>query len=330
MRDVLELVDRVASSDLGVLLQGETGVGKDVIAREIHVRSARRGAPFVKVNCAAVPGALLESELFGFEPGAFTGAWRRKLGKFELASGGTIFLDEIAEVELGLQAKLLQVLQDGVFQRLGGNEDLRCDVRVLCASNRSIETMVDAGSFRQDLFFRINDVTVRIPPLRERPREIPLLFRYFLALHARALGRPEPRPSGRLLNSLVRHPFPGNVRELENLARRLTALGKEDSILLDLLRAHPGGSLGRSRHGLEDLVRDFERTAGDVPLLEVRRRTILAAERVVIERALLATHCNRRRAAEMLGVSYSTLLEKIRACGLSGLASAASGAAGPP
>ncbi len=323
MRPVLEMVDRVAPFDVTVLLQGETGVGKDVVAREIHARSPRASGPFVKVHCAAIPSAILESELFGYESGAFTDAVRRKLGKFELANGGTIFLDEIAEIEFPLQAKLLQVLQERAFVRIGGNGETHCDVRVICASNRSLEEMVAAGSFRQDLFFRVHGFTISVPPLRERPNEILPLLKHFLAMHSRAMRRFEPQPSTRLLALLSRYPFPGNVRELENLARRLVALGNEEAIMNELLRAHTRSRNADNKRTFENLVSEFERTAGEVPLLEVRRRTIREAERAVIERVLVATRCNRKKAAQILGVSYSTLLEKIRSCGLKDVAIAA-------
>jgi transcriptional regulator with PAS, ATPase and Fis domain len=321
MQETLDLVDRVAPTDMPVLLQGETGVGKDMIAREIHARSPRAHGHYVKVHCAALPDSLLESELFGYEPGAFTGAVRRKLGRFEIANGGTLFLDEISEMSVPLQAKLLHVLQDGVFQRIGSNRDIVTDARIVCASNRSLEAEVAAGRFREDLFFRIHCMTIHIPPLRKRREMIPLLFMHFLRLNSRAMRRPVPQPSARLLTLLGRHRFPGNVRELENLARRLVALGREDSLVRDLMRAYPAE---QGPDQLEELICEFERSAGEVPLLEVRRRTILEAERQVIERTLRVTRCNRKRAAEILGVSYSTMLDKIRACGLEGLARATS------
>ncbi len=323
MGPVFDLARRVAGSDLPVLLQGETGVGKDVVAREIHACSTRAGAPFVKVHCAALPRGLLESELFGHEQGAFTGALRRKLGRFELANGGTIFLDEIAEMDPALQAKLLQVLQDSTFSRIGGNDEIRVDIRIVCASNRPLRAMIADGTFREDLFFRIQTVTLQIPPLRERPSEILLLFRHFLELHSRALRRPAPTPSPQLLACLARHSFPGNVRELENMARRLAALRNEDCVIAELLRGSSHGTPGGSAP-LDELMREFESTAGEVPLLEVRRRAIQEVEREVIEKTLIATRCNRRKAARLLGVSYSTLLQKIRVCGLEPLASAVS------
>jgi DNA-binding NtrC family response regulator len=313
MRSVLERAESVAPTDLTVLLQGETGVGKEVVARRIHEASRRAHAPFVKVHCAALPGSLLETELFGHEAGAFTGALSPKRGRFELAQGGTIFLDEIGEMPLDLQAKLLHVLEDHCFSRVGSNHEVRVDVRVVCASNRKLDEMVAAGTFRRDLFHRIEEVTIRIPPLRERTAEIPQLFSHLLERHCKAMGRGLVVPSPRLLVCLAHHRFPGNVRELENLARRLAALGNEQPILDELHRAALE-SVRREEIDLADLLSEFEESAGRVPLLEVRRRTIREAERDVIERILVATDYNRTKAARLLGVSYSTLLYKIRSC----------------
>jgi two-component system response regulator AtoC len=313
MRSVLERVERIAPTDLTVLLQGETGVGKEVVARCIHQASRRAHAPFVKVHCAALPGSLLETELFGHEAGAFTGALRFKRGRFELAHGGTIFLDEIGEMRLDLQAKLLHVLEDHRFCRVGSNRELEVDVRVVCASNRMLDEMVAGGTFRRDLFHRIEEVTTRVPPLRERTAEIAPLFVHLLERHCKAMGRGLVVPSPRLLVCLTHHRFPGNVRELENLARRLAVLGNEQPMIDELNRASLD-SVRREEIDLSAILAEFEQSAGQVPLLEVRRRTIREAERDVIERTLIATGYNRTKAARILGVSYSTLLYKIRSC----------------
>lgn len=322
MGEVLALIDAIAPTDLTVLLQGETGVGKEVVAREIHARSARRHGPFVKVHCAAMPAALFESEVLGHESGAFTGASHRRIGKFELANGGTIFLDEIGELPLALQAKLLQVLEDRCFSRLGSNLDIRTDLRVVCASNRSLEKMVANGEFRRDLFFRVHGSTICVPPLRERHPEISPLFQHFIQRNARSLRRPVPQASPRLLAMLGRHPFPGNVRELENLARRFVLRPNEDLVIRDLLESRRR-TMTSGRTTMEDLVREFERSAGSVPLREVRRRMLAEAERETVLRALIVARCNRRKAARSLRVSYSTLLTKIRECGLEEFARAA-------
>ncbi|RIL03456.1 MAG: hypothetical protein DCC71_15190 [Proteobacteria bacterium] len=322
MASVVATIRSVAATDLTILLQGETGVGKELVAREIHACSQRRDAPFVKVHCAALPAPLFESEILGHERGAFTGAVQRQCGRFERAHGGTLFLDEIGELPLALQAKLLQVIEDRSFQRVGGNETIGVDVRIVCASNRSLEKCVADGAFRQDLYFRILGVTITVPPLRERRAEIPLLLRRLLQEHARALGKPAPRPSPRLFAMLRRHPFPGNVRELDNLARRFVIRPDEDAVARELLEARRRG-LAAGRPSIDQLVREFERSAGKVPLRDVRRRIQAEAERELIARALIESRCNRRAAAQLLRVGYSTLLGKIEACGLEELAHAA-------
>jgi DNA-binding NtrC family response regulator len=314
LREVRGVIDQVAGTDVTVLIQGESGTGKEVVARALHAGSGRGKGPFVKVNCAALPGELLESELFGYERGAFTGAFARKAGKFEAAEGGTLFLDEIAEMSSLAQAKLLHVLQDGTFSRLGGNRELRADARVVAATHRALDEMAARRTFREDLFFRLNVVSIRVPPLRERRDEIPALVEHFLARFAARYGRPPPPLSDKLWALLERHPFPGNVRELENLVKRIVVLGGEESILRAFVsneRAH-----ARRARRFASLLREVEESAGDVPLREVGRRAALEAERETIEHALLLTHWNRKRAARVLGVSYKTLLLKIRECEL--------------
>jgi two-component system response regulator AtoC len=313
MRRVRDLLEHVADTDVTVLIQGESGTGKEVVARTLHDVSSRGEASFVKVNCAALPEDLLESELFGYEKGAFTGATQRKPGKFELAHRGTMFLDEIAEMSPALQAKLLQVLQDGVFSRLGGNEEIRVDVRVVCATNRKLDDMVREGTFREDLFFRLNVVNVVLPPLRERREEIQPLADAFMRRFAVRYGRPQPSLSPRLEKTLARYPFPGNVRELENMVKRIIVLENEESIFDEILR-YERGERGGSR--LRQVIEEIEATAGEVPLREVGRRVALEAERETIDRMLHHTNWNRKQAARLLGVSYKTLLHKIRGCGL--------------
>jgi two-component system response regulator AtoC len=312
MQHIRELIDQVAATDVTVLIQGESGVGKEIAARAVHQASPRRERPFLKVNCAALPEELLESELFGYEAGAFTGARGRKPGKFELADTGTIFLDEVGEMSPALQAKLLQVLQDSEYTRLGGNREVRVDVRVLCATNRPLEQMVRQGTFREDLFFRLDVVDLRLPPLRERREEIPVLVDTFLRRYSARYRKPLPHLSKRLLAALDRHAFPGNVRELENMMKRIVVLESEKPILEELL----GGDRRGEASSLERLLAEIEDTAGELPLREVGRRAALAAERSAIERVLFQTAWNRKQAARALGVSYKTLLQKIRECGL--------------
>jgi len=314
MHRIRQVLEQISDTDVTVLIQGESGVGKEIVTRAVHQLSTRRGGAFVKVNCAALPTDLLESELFGYEKGAFTGAGSRKPGKFEAADGGTIFLDEIGEMSTTLQAKLLQVLQDGQFTRLGGNEDVHVDVRVVCATNRDLEGMVRGGAFREDLFFRLNVVSLRIPPLRERRDEIPALVSTFLARYSARYGKQRPRLSQRLQRSFERYAFPGNVRELENMIKRIVVLESESSVLQDLLGGERRQGLKPST--LETLLIELEQTAGDLPLREVGARAALEVERQAIESVLYQTNWNRRQAARILSVSYKTLLQKIRVCGL--------------
>jgi two-component system response regulator AtoC len=313
MRRVRDLIEQVSDTDVTVLIQGESGTGKEVVARTLHAVSIRAKANFVKVNCAALPADLLESELFGYEKGAFTGAYGRKQGKFELADGGTIFLDEIGEMSPGLQSKLLQVLQDATFARLGGNEEIHVDARVVCATNRKLDEMVRDGSFREDLFFRLNVVNVTLPPLRERREEVRVLVDAFAARYAARYRRREWLPSEALIRAFERYPFSGNVRELQNMVKRIVVLETEQPILDEIAR-YEQGERGGSR--LRQLIEEIEATAGEVPLREVGRRAALQAEREAIDHVLQTTNWNRKQAARLLGVSYKTLLHKIRDSGL--------------
>ena len=315
MQRVAHVLEQIADTDVTVLVHGESGVGKEVVTRAVHERSSRASRPFVKVNCAALPSDLLESELFGFERGAFTGAVARKAGKFELAHTGTIFLDEIGEMSAALQAKLLQVLQDATFTHLGSNQEIRVDVRVVTATNRDLEQMVKQGGFREDLFFRLNVVSIEIPPLRERRQEIPRLIDLFLRRYSFKYRKPLPVLSSRMLRQLERHAFPGNVRELENMMKRVVVLGREEPLLEELLGTSEQRA-EKSGRCLEALVAELEQTAGALPLREVGQRASMEAEREAIERVLFRTNWNRKQAARVLNVSYKTQLLKIRGCGL--------------
>jgi two-component system response regulator AtoC len=314
MAEARAILEQIADTDVTILIQGESGVGKELVARAAHDTSVRSGKPFVKVNCAALPGTLLESELFGYERGAFTGAHTRKPGKFEQATGGTIFLDEIGEMSPALQAKLLHVLQDGRFARLGGNQEIAVDVRVVAATHRDLSELVARGVFREDLYFRLNVVNVVVPPLRERRGELPELIDYLLRRASARYRKVVPALSVRLVRALERHNFPGNVRELENLLKRIVVLGSEDAVMRDLHRRDSADAAGRS--SFARVLEEVEQTAGEVSLREVGRRAALEAERSAIERVLYQTHWNRKQAARLLGVSYKTLLLKIRECGL--------------
>ncbi len=318
MRHVQEVIDRVADTDITVLVCGESGTGKELVARSIHEKSGRNERPYVKVNCAALPSELLESELFGYEKGAFTGAQRRKLGKFEVANTGTILLDEISEMNPALQAKLLQVLQDGQFARLGGQGDVKVDARVIAATNRDLESSVREGRFREDLFYRLNVVTVQIPPLRERRDEIPVLTEYFLRRYSDAYDK-EYAPISELLEErFLAYPWPGNIRELENLVKRMVVLGAEQPVIEELLSRRAASPPPReSSNGKGELERFMSGEVDRVSLKRIGRDAAQAAERRLIEKVLHRTRWNRKEAAEVLQISYKALLYKMRDAGLS-------------
>ena len=312
MCEIRSVIEQIGTTDVTVLIQGESGVGKEIVAREVHAVSDRVKGPFVKVNCAALPTNLLESELFGYEKGAFTGANARKLGKFEQANKGTIFLDEIGEMCPSLQAKLLQVLQDSEFTRLGGNREVHVDVRVVCATNRNLLEMVAAGDFREDLYFRLNVVAIDIPPLRDRREEIPILIETFLSRYVDLYERPQRGLSQDLIEAMNQYDFPGNIRELENMIKRIVVLESEDSVIADLRR--PLMNRSRRREELDAMLSEMEETAGELPLREVGRRFAMEIEREAIEHMLKLTGWNRKQTATRLGISYKTLLQKIRDC----------------
>ncbi len=311
MRAIRELVRQVADTDVPVLITGDSGVGKEVVARELHRFSGRSTGAFVKVNCPALPDQLLESELFGYERGAFTGADRDKPGKFELANGGTILLDEIGEIAGGTQAKLLQVLQDGSYYRLGAKCEMNIDARVVASTNRDLEQEIFEGSFRKDLFYRLNVVRVEVPPLRQRRDEIPLLAQHFVRRYEREYERSLGLLSQQTLEALSQHDWPGNVRELQNLIRRMVVLEDVEGSIESLVsRPEPAAS----RFDVDALIG----AEGTIPpLKEVSRLAALEVEGELIRRALEQTRWNRRKAAELLHISYKALLYKIRDCGIS-------------
>jgi two-component system, NtrC family, response regulator AtoC len=295
---------QIAPVDVPVFICGESGVGKEVVARMIHMRSTRRNQAFVKVNCAALPGELLESELFGYEQGAFTGAVRSKPGKFELANKGTIFLDEIAEMSPHLQAKLLHVLQDHQYSRLGARSMVEVDVRVLAATNIEVQEAMKSGRLREDLYYRLNVLSINVPPLRERTSEIPLLFRHFLNKYSEKFNKELPTPTEHLMEAAMRYPWPGNLRELENFVKRYVILSDEEGSFRELVemaaarqRTSPREDPAPPREqGLKALVRGLKDEA----------------EMEAIADALEKTHWCRKDAAKMLGISYKALLYKIR------------------
>ena len=306
MLKIRQQILQIAPVDVPVFISGESGVGKEVVARMVHLRSARRQQSFVKVNCAALPGELLESELFGYDQGAFTGAVRSKPGKFEQANKGTIFLDEVAEMSPHLQAKLLHVLQDGQYSRLGGRTVINVDVRVLAATNMNVQEAMRSGRFREDLYYRLNVLSVHIPPLRERTAEIPLLFRHFLLKYSEKFQKQAPDPSNHLLEAALRYPWPGNLRELENFVKRYVILEDDEGSFRELLelaaaqqRTAPREEQTtptREQGGLKALVRGLKDEA----------------EMEAIADALEKTNWCRKDAARMLGISYKALLYKMR------------------
>jgi len=305
MQAIRKIIENVADTDATVLIRGESGVGKDLVARTIHAHSTRRDGPFVKVNCAAIPHGLLESELFGHERGAFTGAHRRKPGQFEYAKGGTIYLDEIAELPLSLQAKLLHVLQDFRFARLGGNAMIEVDARVIAATNRDLERQMALGEFREDLYYRLNVVELQVPPLRERREEIPGLVELFLARFNAQYGR-QKQISLETLARLTEYSWSGNVRELENVIRRMVVLSDGEQAF-DALAAR-----NRNEHA------PAPRPAAVVTesLRDIARRGAREAERKALAEVLERVRWNRAEASRILKVSYKTLLHKIAECDL--------------
>jgi len=304
MRAVRERLTKLAGANVPVLIQGESGTGKDIIARMIHLASPWRSGPWVKVNCPAIPGTLLESELFGYEKGAFTGAYGVKPGRVEMAHRGTLFLDEISELDLGLQSKLLQLLQDGQFCRIGAQEDKKVEVRVVCATNRKLEQEIENGTFRSDLFYRINVVNLHLPPLRERARDIPDLVSYFLEYHNRKYNCRAKPLSAEMMSVLRKYHWPGNIRELENLVKRYVILGNEEVLLADL-------SPREADFFNADLPID-----GQISLKKITRQAVRELERKIILKVLQNHHWNRKQAARSLGISYRALLYKIRDAGL--------------
>jgi two-component system response regulator AtoC len=358
MRNVAMIIEQVADSDVTVLIRGESGVGKELVARAIHQRSTRRQKPFVKVNCAALPAELLESELFGHEKGAFTGAATTRIGKFEQANFGTILLDEIGEMKPPLQAKLLHVLQDAEFTKLGSNKRITIDVRVVAATNRDLEQMMLRGDFREDLYYRLKVIEATVPPLRERQDEIAQLTDFFIAKYSQRYNRPVRTLSPDLRQMFLTYDWPGNVRELENMIKRFVILQDEAMVVRELTKpravamhagagaALPAAAVAGATYspqgippsvaaptppaGLPDLD-DDEDGEDEVPvaaaapaapssdgrrLADVAREAALAAERVAISDTLRQVHWNRRKAAQILGVSYKTLLNKIKETGI--------------
>jgi two-component system response regulator AtoC len=351
MRGIATVIEQVADSDVTVLIRGESGVGKELVSRAIHQRSTRKDRPFVKVNCAALPAELLESELFGHERGAFTGAATTRIGKFEQADTGTLMLDEIGEMKPALQAKLLHVLQDAEFTKLGSNKRIQVDVRIVAATNRDLEEMMLSGDFREDLYYRLKVIELTVPALRERRDEVPTLTDFFVARYSRKYNRPARPISEELRQLFLQYDWPGNIRELENMIKRVVILQDENLVVGEIQRnmqriqrvnataagapaavamsaiAVPAGaglsSLPPSAYpsspeplGAEDDT-DAPLEDGGGSLAAVAKAASLKAERAAIDQTLRQVQWNRRKAAVILGVSYKTLLNKIKECGIS-------------
>ncbi len=362
MRAIATVIEQVADSDVTVLIRGESGVGKELVARAMHQRSTRRNRPFVKVNCAALPAELLESELFGHERGAFTGAATTRIGKFEQADSGTLMLDEIGEMKPALQAKLLHVLQDGEFTKLGSNKRVQVDVRIVAATNRDLEKMMLNGDFREDLYYRLKVIELLVPALRERRDEIATLTDFFVARYSRKYNRPAKAISDELRQLFLQYEWPGNIRELENMIKRIVILQDEQLVIREIERniqravnapaaaavasvytvgvgvpagvglpmpplpyAPPPVATAAAAPPTPAEAEPIDEPDGSDPagdptsgsLAAVAKAAAMKAERAAIEQTLRQVHWNRRKAAQILGVSYKTLLNKIKECGIS-------------
>jgi two-component system response regulator AtoC len=345
MRNIATVIEQVADSDVTVMIRGESGVGKELVSRAIHQRSTRKSRPFVKVNCAALPAELLESELFGHERGAFTGAATTRIGKFEQADTGTLFMDEIAELKPALQAKLLHVLQDAEFTKLGSNKRIQVDVRIVAATNRDLEKMLMNSEFREDLYYRLKVIELTVPALRERRDEVPTLTDFFVARYSRKYNRPLKPISDQLRQLFLQYEWPGNIRELENMIKRVVILQDEHLVIREIERnmqrtaaavtvaaaapAYAAAAVGgvaampfapvppetEPGGALEDAEPVADEAGGS--LASVAKAAAMKAERAAIEQTLRQVHWNRRKAAQILGVSYKTLLNKIKECGIS-------------
>jgi two-component system response regulator AtoC len=355
MRSIATVIEQVADSDVTVLLRGESGVGKELVSRAIHRRSTRHHRPFVKINCAALPGELLESELFGHERGAFTGAATTRVGRFEQAHTGTLMLDEIGEMKPELQAKLLHVLQDGEFTKLGSNKQIQVDVRIIAATNRDLEQMVMNGEFREDLYYRLKVIDLVVPALRERRDEIVTLSDFFIVRYSRKYQRPAKPLSDQLRHLFMQYEWPGNIRELENMIKRIVILRDEQYVVREIERniqratavpapaapAYAVAGVGAGSVGVgngvpmpplsyvpappsppevesaDDADSPTEPAeTGGASLTTVAKAAAIKAQRAAIEHTLREMHWNRRKAAVSLGVSYKTLLNKIKECGI--------------
>ncbi|MCI0532403.1 MAG: sigma-54 dependent transcriptional regulator [candidate division Zixibacteria bacterium] len=309
MTQIRNIIEQISDSELTVLIRGESGTGKEIVARKIHDLSSRNKQPFVKVNCAAIPRDLLEAELFGYDKGAFTGAHKNKPGRFEVAHKGTIFLDEIGDMSMDLQAKLLQVLEQHEFVRVGGIQNIKVDVRIICATNRNLEKALEKQAMRDDLYYRLNEITVHLPPLRERRIDVPLLLEHFLELYNQSYNKRMQALSPRSLKLLQEYDWPGNVRQLENLIKQVVVRGDQE-IIPGILKSHPPSDpeyLPGSDHSHPEKSLSLKKRIAE---------TVTREEKQLIGEVLQKTNWNRRKAAEILEISYRSLLYKIKEYGL--------------
>lgn len=320
---VRELIKHVADTGLNIVITGESGVGKEVVAQSLYLNSSRRGKAFIKINCAALPEGLLESELFGYEQGAFTGAGRKKRGKFELANGGVLFLDEIGDMPLSLQAKLLHVLQSGEFSPLGAEKEIRTDTWVIAATNQQLDKNIREGTFREDLYYRMNIINIYIPPLRKRPEDIPVLIKYYLEKYTSQFDRKHIlNPPSHILEKLVDYPWPGNVRELQNVLKKLMVIQDWEEIIDEMASLHfsasyernPGYRESKKPLLLEDILPPDIQTLSSTDsfsLKKIKRKAMDKIEKEIISHILSQTSWNRSKASRILKISYKTLLYKI-------------------
>src|SRR4030043_535466 len=310
MCKIKTFIDEIAKTDITVVIKGETGTGKELVAQVIHSDSRRKDKPFIKVNCNAIPKGLLESELFGFEKGAFTGAYHQKPGKFELANNGTILLNDIGEIDISVQAKLLEVLQDGMFSRLGGDGDVIVNTRVITTTRDHLEKSMMEGHFREDLFFRINVINITLPPLRERKDQILPLSQYFLDFYKKKYGKTTPSFSSKAIHTFKEYPWPGNIRELENMIKRIVIFGEENLVLEDLLARSAEAKINSEVQ--DHFSPNFLIGPENLNLKEAGKRAAEEAEKEIIQNTLQETHWNRKKTAQLLHVSYKALLNKIQ------------------
>ncbi len=322
MQEVYKQIGRVATSDVAVLIEGESGTGKELVARAIYNHSRRADNPFLAINCAAIPDTLLESELFGYERGAFTSADHRKIGKFEQAQGGTVLLDEIADMSLMLQAKILRLLQDGTFERVGGTETLHADVRIIAATNRKLVEQIKDGAFREDLFFRLSVFNIRLAPLRERPEDIRPLTEYFISRFNRELGKNIQTVPEEVFQKLQEYAWPGNVRELENVIKRAVVVTTGDLLLPeavsfgDAVPVEEPAAAAADRESVAQLIEPVFTRLAEEHQQDENIQLMPTLEKLLVERALAYCEGNQVRAAKLLGMSRQTLRNRIIEWGL--------------